>query len=109
MLKRRKNRPPNQYALQRTGATESDSDASSHRENKTAMMLCSHFLHRSIAAAFLSLLAISQSFAGDWPMHRGGPLLQGRADEAAPAQAALRWTFKAGAPVKGGAAISGGR
>ena len=42
-------------------------------------------------------------------MHRGGPLLQGRADEAAPAQAALRWTFKAGAPVKGGAAIAGGR
>ena len=27
--------------------------------------------------------------AADWPMHRGGPLLQGRADEAAPAQAAL--------------------
>ena len=57
-------------------------------------------LRLSIAAAFLAVLAISQSFAGDWPMHRGGPLLQGRADEAAPAKVALRWTFKAGAPVK---------
>ena len=71
------------------------------------------FFHRSlrfsIAFTFLAVLALSKRLAGDWPMHRGGPSLQGRADEAAPAQAVLRWTFKAGAPVKGGAAIAGGR
>src|SRR5580765_6431038 len=47
--------------------------------------------------------------AADWPMHRGGPELNGRAEEAAPAEAALRWTFKAGSPVKGGSAIAGDR
>ena len=96
----------------RISASESGCNASAHRESKTAARLLGHFLRRSIAATFLAVLAvlaISQSLAGDWPMHRGGPLLQGRADEAAPAQAALRWTFKAGAPVKGGAAIVGGR
>ncbi len=61
----------------------------------------------SIAISFLAALALSKSIAGDWPMHRGGPALNGRADEAAPAQVALRWTFKAGTPVKGGAAIVG--
>ena len=47
--------------------------------------------------------------AADWPMHRGDPQLQGRASEAAPKQPVLRWTFKAGKPVKGGAAIAEGR
>ena len=51
----------------------------------------------------------NQALPGDWPMHRGGPELNGRADEPAPAQVALRWTFKAGTPVKGGAAIVGER
>ncbi|MEI7821189.1 MAG: PQQ-binding-like beta-propeller repeat protein, partial [Verrucomicrobiota bacterium] len=71
------------------------------------------FASRSFTLIFFTglftALALSESLAGDWPMHRGGPLLQGRSDEAAPAQVALRWTFKAGAPVKGSAAIVGGR
>lgn len=86
-----------------SGATKSGCDASLYRESKTAKR------RRSIAVTFLTILTISQSFAGDWPMHRGGALLQGRADEAAPAQAVLKWTFKAGAAVKGGVAIAGGR
>ncbi len=67
------------------------------------------FLRLNTAITFLAALALSKTLAGDWPMHRGGPALNGRADEAAPAKAVLRWTFKAGAPVKGGAAIVGGR
>jgi outer membrane protein assembly factor BamB len=47
--------------------------------------------------------------ATDWPMHRGDPQLQGRAAEAAPKTPELRWTFKAGQPVKGSAAIAAGR
>ena len=61
-------------------------------------------------ACFSYLLAFAVSAVGaDWPMHRGDPQLQGRAAEAAPKQPTLRWTFKAGAPVKGGAAIANGK
>jgi eukaryotic-like serine/threonine-protein kinase len=64
--------------------------------------------------AYSSLLAFfaiagSTLLAADWPMHRGDPQLQGRASEPAPKQPVLRWTFKAGHPVKGGAAIAEGR
>jgi outer membrane protein assembly factor BamB len=66
-------------------------------------------LRLSIALVFLAVFALAKGIGADWPMHRGNPALNGRADEAAPAQVALRWTFKAGTPVKGGAAISGER
>jgi outer membrane protein assembly factor BamB len=59
---------------------------------------------------FLALLALAAVTHGaDWPMHRGGPQLQGRADMAAPEKPDLAWTFAAGKPIKGGAAIVGGR
>jgi eukaryotic-like serine/threonine-protein kinase len=53
--------------------------------------------------------AAGPGIAADWAMHRGDPQLQGRASEPAPKQPELRWTFNAGKPVKGGAAIAGGR
>ena len=56
----------------------------------------------------LLCFAIS-AIADDWPMHRGTPTLTGRAASAAPAKPALKWTFKAGKPVLGGAAIAGDR
>jgi outer membrane protein assembly factor BamB len=96
-------------ALTRICATKCGCDTSSHHESKTAVRLCIHLLRQSIAATFLAVLAISQSFAADWPMHRGNPSLNGRSEDAAPAHAVLRWTFKAGSPVKGSAAIAGGR
>jgi len=58
----------------------------------------------------LAVLSLTLSaHAGDWPMHRGNPQLQGCTDMPAPAKAALAWTFAAGKPIKGGAAIAGGR
>jgi outer membrane protein assembly factor BamB len=51
----------------------------------------------------------ASSFASDWPMHRGGPQLQGHTDMPAPAKPDLVWTYSAGKPIKGGAAIAGGR
>ncbi len=47
--------------------------------------------------------------AADWPMHRGGPQLQGVAAMPAPAKAELAWTYAAGKPIKAAAAIAGGR
>ncbi len=47
--------------------------------------------------------------AADWPMHRGGPQLQGRAEMAALAKPELAWTYAAGKPIKAAAAIAGGR
>lgn len=55
------------------------------------------------------LLLASESPAIDWPMHRGGPQLQGRAEVAAPAKPGLAWTFNAGKPIKAAAAIANGR
>ena len=63
----------------------------------------------SLAAITAALVGLYAASAADWPMHRGGPQLQGRAEMVAPAQPALAWTYKAGKPVKGGAAIAGGR
>lgn len=60
--------------------------------------------------ALVALFALAVAAHGaDWPMHRGGPQLQGRAEMAAPAKPDLAWTFSAGKPIKGGAAIAGGR
>jgi outer membrane protein assembly factor BamB len=42
-------------------------------------------------------------------MHRGGPELRGIAQMPAPAKAELLWQFKGDKPVKGAAAIAGGR
>ena len=55
----------------------------------------------------LLLLALCATPAlAEWPMHRGGPQLQGRTEMAAPAEPKLAWTFNAGKPVKAGAAIA---
>jgi len=60
--------------------------------------------------ALLAALALTLSaHAADWPMHRGGPQLQGRTDMPAPEKPDLVWTFAAGKPIKGGAAIVAGR
>ena len=61
---------------------------------------------KTVIAALLLALTAS---ADDWPMHRGGPTLVGRADSDAPAKPTLKWTFNAGKPVAGGAAIVGDR
>jgi outer membrane protein assembly factor BamB len=42
-------------------------------------------------------------------MHRGGPQLQGRAETSAPSKVVLAWTFSAGKPIKGPAAVAQGR
>lgn len=61
---------------------------------------------RGAASAFLAFsLGISTGLA-DWPMHRGAPQLQGVTSITAPAKPELAWTFKAGGPVKGAAAIA---
>jgi len=62
---------------------------------------------RAVIAAWLALVA--SALAADWPMHRGNPQLQGRANMTAPAKPELLWTFKAGKPIKAPAAISQGR
>ena len=59
----------------------------------------------TLALLFTALAA----FADDWPMHRGGPTLVGRAASDAPKKPTLKWTFKTGKPVVGGAAIVGDR
>jgi len=59
---------------------------------------------------FFSLLTLAASaLAADWPMHRGDPQLQGRSAMPAPEKPALRWSFKAGKPIKAPAAIAQGR
>ncbi|MDB6151675.1 MAG: Pyrrolo-quinoline quinone [Chthoniobacteraceae bacterium] len=58
------------------------------------------------AVMALGLLAFFNARAADWPMHRGGSQLQGVAEMNAPAKAELAWTFTAGKPVKGSAAIA---
>ena len=58
-----------------------------------------------LVLGFLALAA----HAADWPMHRGGPELRGIAEMAAPAKVELLWQFKGEKPVKGAAAIAGGR
>ena len=44
----------------------------------------------------------------EWPMHRGGPRLDGYASMDADAAPQLGWRFSAGKPIKGGAAIARG-
>jgi outer membrane protein assembly factor BamB len=61
------------------------------------------------ALTFASLALAASAVGADWPMHRGNPQLQGRADMAAPAKPDLLWTFKAGKPIKAPAAIAQGR
>ena len=66
-------------------------------------------LHPEFAATLLAILLPLFSQAADWPMHRGGPELRGLAQMAAPTKAELLWQFKGDKPVKGAAAIAGGR
>jgi outer membrane protein assembly factor BamB len=66
------------------------------------------------AAVWLAIL-VSLGLTGgavsgaDWPMHRGGPQLQGVADMPAPLKPELAWSFATGKPIKGSAAIAGNR
>jgi eukaryotic-like serine/threonine-protein kinase len=62
-----------------------------------------------LSLLFASTLVAAAHVRADWPMHRGGPQLQGIAQMAAPAEPKLAWTFTAGKPVKAAAAIAGGR
>src|SRR4051812_7016214 len=55
------------------------------------------------------LLALALAAHADWPMHRGDPQLSGRSTMAAPAEPKVAWTFNAGKPVKGAAAIAAKR
>ncbi len=69
-------------------------------------------LRPTLSICFAALLGCSLArplFAADWPMHRGDPQLQGIAQMAAPAEPKVAWTFSAGKPVKGAAAIVAGR
>jgi eukaryotic-like serine/threonine-protein kinase len=58
---------------------------------------------------FYTLALTLHSAAADWPMHRGNPQLQGRAEMAAPAKPDVLWTFKAPKAIKAGAAIAEGK
>jgi len=62
----------------------------------------------AVLLAALTWSALSTN-AADWPMHRGSPQLQGVADQPAPPEAQLAWTFNAGKAVKSSPAIAGGR
>src|SRR5688500_9834713 len=75
-----------------------------HRTLRRGILMNKRILLTSIALA----LALSGAKA-DWPMHRGGPQLQGVAQMAAPAEPKVAWTFNAGKPVKAAAAIAAGR
>lgn len=57
-------------------------------------------------SVYITVALITCAQAVDWPMHRGGPQLQGVAQMAAPTKAVLAWSFVAGAPIKGSAAIA---
>lgn len=64
---------------------------------------------RIVNLTAVALLLAAGAQAADWPMHRGGPQLQGVAEMAAPTKAELVWTFSAGKAVKGAAAIVDGQ
>lgn len=55
------------------------------------------------------LAALPQEVIADWPMHRGNPQLSGFSTMPATALPKEEWSFSAGKPVKGGAAIGSGR
>jgi outer membrane protein assembly factor BamB len=65
---------------------------------------------RTLLSTFfaVSILGIGDA-AADWPMHRGGPQLQGRASMAAPQKPVLKWSYKATKAIKAPAAIAGNR
>jgi outer membrane protein assembly factor BamB len=62
-----------------------------------------------IRRVLCSILLVATAWGADWPMHRGNPQLQGRAAMPAPEKPEALWTFKAGKPIKAGAAIADGR
>jgi len=63
----------------------------------------------TIRLGFCALALALQVRAADWPMHRGDPQLQGRAEMVAPSTPVSLWTFKAPKAIKAGAAIAAGR
>ncbi len=64
---------------------------------------------RIASCFFTSLLCCAFSAHADWPMHRGNPQLNGMSTMSAASAPREVWTFSAGKPVKGGAAIASGR
>jgi outer membrane protein assembly factor BamB len=76
------------------------------------MTLCCRWntgLFAALFAAGCSFVLPNSAPAQDWPMHRGGPQLQGVSHSQAPSQPKLGWSFNAGKPVKGSAAIASDR
>lgn len=67
-------------------------------------------LHEFAWFCALGFLAVQplEVFA-DWPMHRGNPQLSGFSTMSATTLPKEEWSFSAGKPVKGGAAIGAGR
>ncbi len=61
------------------------------------------------AALPLLCLGLATGVQADWPMHRGNPQLNGVSSMEAAVVPKEVWTFSAGKPVKGGAAIAHGR
>lgn len=60
--------------------------------------------------AWFALTSLSIGCLGaDWPMHRGGPRLDGFAPMDADVRPELGWRFSAGKAIKGGAAIARGK
>ena len=62
----------------------------------------------STRAALLLLLFLAHTASADWPMHRGGPELQGRASGSLPASPELLWRFETGGPVRSSVAVADG-
>lgn len=67
------------------------------------------FLSGIYGFALVAFAAECGQARADWPMHRGSPRLNGFASMSAVDAPKEVWTFTAGKPVKGGAAIAGGR
>ncbi|MEI6873384.1 MAG: PQQ-binding-like beta-propeller repeat protein, partial [Verrucomicrobiota bacterium] len=58
-----------------------------------------------LASAFIAPVSTARA---DWLMHRGGPALAGVSSMRAAECPKEQWSFAAGKPIKGGAAIVGG-
>src|SRR3954452_12095125 len=62
-----------------------------------------------LPGCLVAVALLTSPSRAEWPMHRGNPQLQGHTDSPAPTAPTLAWSFKAPKPIKGGAAIAGGR
>ena len=64
----------------------------------------------AVLAAFQGRSVLGEGMASleSWPMFRGGPALTGVSPAKLPAKPVLKWSFKAGDPIKSSAAIEDG-